>query len=142
VVPTSGRPSCSATGPSGRRRSSRCGGSGGGAGAGRRTLGADKGYDTPDFIAGVRALGFTPHVSPNRHRWRSTVDARTTRHPGYLVSQRKRKLVEAGFGWHKSVGLLRKLHHGGREKVAWIFAFTRAAYNLVRLRSLLAAAAT
>ena len=110
----------------------------------RRTLGADKGYDTPEFIAGVRALGVTPHVSPNRHRyrWRSTVDGRTTRHPGYAVSQRKRKLVEEGFGWHKSVGLLRKLHHRGREKVAWIFAFTSAAYNLVRLRTLLAAAPT
>lgn len=110
----------------------------------RRTLGADKGYDTPDFIAGVRALGFTPHVSPNRHRYRrrSTVDGRTTRHRGYAVSQRKRKLVEEGFGWHKSVGLLRKLHHRGREKVAWIFAFTSAVYNLVRLRTLLAAAPT
>ena len=106
-----------------------------------RTLGADKGYDTPDFIAGVRALGLTPHVSPNRHRYRrrSTVDGRTTRHPGYVISQRKRKLVEEGFGWQKSVGLLRKLHHRGREKVGWIFAFTSAAYNLVRLRTLLAA---
>jgi transposase len=108
----------------------------------RRTLGADKGYDTPAFIAGVRALGCTPHVSPNRHRYRrrSTVDGRTTRHPGYAVSQRKRKLVEEGFGWQKCVGLLRKLHHRGREKVAWVFAFTSAAYNLVRLRTLLAAA--
>ena len=111
---------------------------------GRRTLGADKGYDTPDFIAGVRALGFTPHVSPNRHRCRrrSTVDGRTTRHPGYEISQRKRKLVEEGFGWHKCVGMLRKLRHRGREKVAWIFTFTSAAYNLVRLRTLLAVAPT
>lgn len=110
----------------------------------RRTLGADKGYDAPEFITAVRALGFTPHVSPNRHpyRRRSTIDERTTRHPGYEVSQRKRKLVEEGFGWHKSVGLLRKLHHRGRDKVAWIFAFTSAAYNLVRLRTLLAAPAT
>ena len=94
------------------------------------------------FIARVRALGFTPHVTPNVHRYRrrSTVDGRTTRHGGYAVSQRKRKLVEEGFGWHKSVGLLRKLHHRGREKVAWIFAFTSAAYNLVRLRTLLAVA--
>lgn len=109
-----------------------------------RTLGADKGYDTPDFIAGVRALGLTPHVSPNRHRYRrrSTVDGRTTRHPGYVISQRKRKLVEEGFGWQKCVGVLRKLHHRGREKVSWIFAFTSAAYNLVRLRTLLAAAPT
>jgi len=110
----------------------------------RRTLGADKAYDTPEFIAELRALGFTPHVSPNRHRYRrrSTVDGRTTRHQGYQVSQRKRKLVEEGFGWHKSVGLLRKLRHRGREKVAWIFAFTSATYNLVRLRTLLAGAAT
>jgi len=110
----------------------------------RRTLGADKGYDTPEFIAGVRALGMTPHVSPNRHRYRrrSTVDGRTTRHPGYVISQRKRKLVEEGFGWQKCVGVLRKLHHRGREKVSWIFAFTSAAYNLVRLRTLLAAAPT
>jgi len=108
-----------------------------------RTLGADKGYDTPEFIAAVRTLGFTPHVCPNRHRYRrrSPVDGRTTRHPGYAVSQRKRKLVEEGFGWHKSVGLLRKLHHRGREQVGWIFAFTSAAYNLVRLRTLLAGAA-
>ncbi len=110
----------------------------------RRTLGADKGYDAPEFIAGVRALGFTPHVSPNRHRYRrrSTVDGRTTRHAGYAVSQRKRKLVEEGFGWHKCVGPLRKLHHRGRAKVAWLFAFTSAAYNLVRLRTLLAVAPT
>ncbi len=108
----------------------------------RRTLGADKGYDTPDFIAGVRALGLTPHVSPNRHRYRrqSTVDGRTTRHRGYAASQRKRKLVEEGFGWQKCVGLLRKLHHRGCATVRWIFAFTSAAYNLVRLRTLLGAA--
>ncbi|MSR05477.1 MAG: IS5 family transposase [Gemmatimonadetes bacterium] len=111
---------------------------------GRRTLGADKGYDTPDFIAGVRALGFTPHVSPNRHRYRrrSTVDGRTTRHLGYEVSQRERTLVEEGFGWQKCVGLLRKLHHRGRELVSWVFTFTSAAYNLVRLRTLLATAPT
>lgn len=110
----------------------------------RRTLGGDKGYDTLDFIAGVRRLGFTPHVSPNVHRTRhrSFVDGRTTRHPGFLVSQRKRKLVEEGFGWQKCVGLLRKLHHRGREKVAWIFTFVSAAYNLVRLRTLLAVAPT
>jgi transposase len=108
----------------------------------RRTLGADKGYDTPDFIDGVRTMGFTPHVSPNPFRYRggrSAVDGRTTRHPGYAVSQQKRKLVEEGFGWQKCVGLLRKLHHRGQAKVSWIFAFTSAAYNLVRLRTLLGA---
>lgn len=108
----------------------------------RRTVGADKGYDAPDFITGARALGFTPHVSPNRHRYRrrSAVDGRTTRHPGFAISERKRKLVEEGFGWDKCVGLLRKLKHRGREKVAWVFTFTCAAYDLIRLRTLLAGA--
>ena len=111
---------------------------------GRRTLGADKGSDMSEFIADTRALGFTPHVSPNPRRSRgqkSAVDKRTTRHDGCVVSQRKRKLVEQGFGWQKCVGLVRKLHHRGCETVRWIFAFTSAAYNLVRLRSLLTAAA-
>jgi IS5 family transposase len=105
----------------------------------RRTLGADKGYDEHEFIAEVRRLGVTPHVAPNLHarRARSAVDGRTTRHAGYETSQRKRKLVEEGFGWQKCVGLLRKLHHRGRETVGWIFAFTSAVYNLVRLRTLL-----
>jgi hypothetical protein len=107
----------------------------------RRTLGADRGYDTPEFAAGARALSFTPHITPNPHRYgkrrRSPIDARTTRHPGYAISQRKRKLVEEGFGWQKVVGLLRKLHHRGRERVSWIFTFVSAVYNLVRLRTLL-----
>jgi transposase len=105
----------------------------------RRTLGADKGYDEDGFIADVRRLGITPHVAPNTHarRLRSAVDGRTTRHTGYAISQRKRKLVEEGFGWQKCVGLLRKLHHRGRDTVGWIFTFTSAAYNLVRLRTLL-----
>lgn len=106
----------------------------------RRTVGADKGYDSGDFVAGARALGFTPHVSPNRHRHRhrSAVDRRTTRHPGFTVSERKRKLVEESFGWDKCVGLVRKLKHRGLAKVGWIFTFTCAAYDLVRVRSLLA----
>ena len=106
----------------------------------RRTLGADKGYDTDDFVAGVRELGVTPHVAPNVHsrRHRSAIDGRTTRHGGYTISQRKRKLVEQGFGWGKVVGLLRKLRHRGEETVSWLFTFTSAAYNLVRIRSLLA----
>lgn len=107
----------------------------------RRTLGADKGYDMPEFIADVRTLNVATHVSPNPHRYRgknrSAVDGRTTRHASYVLSQRKRKLVEQGFGWQKCVGPLRKLHHRGREVVSWIFAFTSAAYNLVRLRTLL-----
>lgn len=105
----------------------------------RRTLGADKGYDTPDFVAGVRACNTTPHVSPNVHERRpnSSIDGRTTRHAGFAVSQLKRKSVEEGFGWGKTIGGLRKLHHRGRDKVDWIFALTNAAYNLVRIRTLI-----
>lgn len=106
---------------------------------GHRTLGADKGYDTAAFVAGARAAGVTPHVAQNIHarRLKSAIDDRTTRHPGFTVSQRKRKLVEEGFGWGKTVGLLRKLRHRGRDKVAWVFTFTTAAYNLVRIRTLI-----
>lgn len=105
----------------------------------QRTIGADKGYDTATFVAAAREAGVTPHVSQNIHarRPRSAIDGRTTRHPGYEVSQRKRKLVEEGFGWGKTIGVLRKLRHRGREKVAWMFAFTNAAYNLVRIRTLI-----
>ncbi|MGH6628907.1 MAG: IS5 family transposase, partial [Burkholderiales bacterium] len=82
-----------------------------------RTLGADKAYDTEAFVEGARTAGVIPHVSQNVHarRRRSAIDGRTTRHPGYEVSQRKRKLVEEGFGWSKTIGLLRKLRHRGRE---------------------------
>jgi transposase len=105
----------------------------------RRTLGADKGDDQPDFIAAVRALNTTPHVTPNIHPTKPTsaLDARTTRHPGYALSQQKRKLVEQGFGWSKVIGLLRQLRHRGLERVGWIVSFTNAAYNLVRMRTLL-----
>lgn len=107
--------------------------------AGQRTLGADKGYDEAGFVEGVRACGMTPHIAQNIHRWRgrSAIDERTTRHEGYAVSQRKRKQVEESFGWSKVVGLLRKLRHRGRELVGWIFTFTNAAYNLVRMRRLI-----
>jgi transposase len=105
----------------------------------RRTLGADKGYDQPDFVAAVRALNTTPHVTPNIHPTKPTsaLDARTTRHPGYALSQQKRKLVEQGFGWSKVIGLLRQLRHRGLERVGWIVSFTNAAYNLVRMRTLM-----
>ena len=107
----------------------------------RRTLGADKGYDADDFVADVRACGVTPHVAQNLHAKKTTsaIGRRTTRHAGYAISQIKRKLVEEGFGWGKTIGGLRKLRHRGHPKVAWIFAFTNAAYNLVRLRTLIRA---
>jgi hypothetical protein len=105
----------------------------------RRTLGADKGYDAEDFVAGVRQCHTTPHVAPNVHATKRTsaIDGRTTRHAGFQVSQRKRKRIEESYGWGKVVGLLRKLRHRGREKVGWIFSFTNAVYNLVRIRTLI-----
>jgi transposase len=110
-------------------------------GGGRRTLAADKGYDHDEFVVAVRSLGVTPHVAPNVHKFkpRTLIDARTTRHPGFAVSQQQRKRVEEVFGWSKVIGLLRKLHHRGTERVDWIFTFTTAVYNLVRLRTLIRA---
>jgi IS5 family transposase len=107
----------------------------------RITVAADKGYDTRDFVAELRHMRVTPHIAQHTAGRRSAIDARTTRHRGYAVSQRKRKLVEQGFGWIKGVGGLRKLRHRGGALVAWIFTFTAAAYNIVRLRRLLPATA-
>jgi len=104
----------------------------------RATLGADRGYDTTEFVRSCRELGVTPHVAQHTTMRSSRIDARTTRHPGYGVSQRRRKVVEEVFGWMKTVGLLRKTRHRGRAKVGWTFTFTAAAYNLVRMRNLLA----
>ncbi|MBA2733855.1 MAG: IS5 family transposase [Acidobacteria bacterium] len=102
----------------------------------RVTLAGDKAYDTKDFVADLRAAKVTPHVAQNNKRRKSAIDERTTRHPGYEVSQRKRKRVEEIFGWLKTVGLLRKTRHRGLELVGWIFKFATAAYNLVRIRNL------
>ena len=103
----------------------------------RITVAADKGYDTRDFVAGVRAMAVTPHVPQHTTKRRSAIDGRTTRHPGYAISQQKRKLVEQGFGWMKTIGGLRKLRHRGGPLIKWIFTFTAAAYNIVRMRRLL-----
>ncbi len=107
---------------------------------GRVTVGGDKNYDTRDFVHTSREMGVTPHVAqyPETARRGSAIDGRTTRHAGYDVSQRKRKLVEQAFGWMKTVGVLRKLHHRGGPLVEWVFTFHAATYNLVRLRTLLA----
>jgi len=102
-----------------------------------RTLGADKGYDVRRLTDGLRAAGVTPHVAQHTTKRRSSIDGRTTRHAGYAESQRRRKLIEEGFGWGKTVGLLRKLRHRGLATVDWVFTFTHAAYNLVRIRTLL-----
>jgi hypothetical protein len=102
-------------------------------GGDRVTVGADKGYDTKGFVADARALNTTPHVSQKKH---SAIDGRTTRHEGYRISQVKRRRVEEIFGWMKTIGGLRKLRHRGLELAGWMFTFTAAAYNLVRIRNL------
>ena len=107
-------------------------------GDGRITVGGDKGFDTAEFVAECRQMNVTPHVAQNTGRpGGSAIDARTTRHSSYTVSQKKRKRIEECFGWLKDIALLRKLKHRGLFKVAWIFTFASAAYNLVRMRKLI-----
>jgi hypothetical protein len=81
-------------------------------------------------------MNATPHVAQNNKGRTSAIDGRTTRHPGYAVSQQKRKRVEEIFGWMKTVGGMRKLRHRGLQLVGWMFTFAAAAYNLVRIRNL------
>ncbi|MBZ9798796.1 IS5 family transposase [Mesorhizobium sp. ES1-4] len=102
------------------------------------TLGADKAYDTEDFINELRAMRVTPHVAQNTNGRRSAIDGRTTRYGGYAVSQRIRKRIEEAFGWIKMVGGQAKTKLRGRDRVGWAFTFSAAAYNLVRLPKLLA----
>ena len=104
----------------------------------RVTLGADKGYDRKELVQQMREHRVTPHFA---RKETSIIDQRTTRHPGYVISQRKRKRVEEIFGWLKTVGGLRKTRHRGVARVDWIFCFALAAYNLVRMRNLLRATA-
>ena len=109
-------------------------------GAGSRwTLGADKGYDSSDFVAGLRAIAVTPHVAQNTSKRRSAIDGRTSTHDGYAVSQRKRKRVEEIFGWMKTVGGARKLRYIGTKRNAMWLTFTAAAFNLVRMANIEAA---
>jgi hypothetical protein len=102
------------------------------------TLGADKSYDTRDFVDGLRGLAVVPHVAQHTTHRSSAIDRRTTRHAGYLVSQRERKRIEEIFGWLKMIGLLRKVRHRGVARVGWMFLFGLAVYNLVRIRNLVA----
>jgi IS5 family transposase len=102
----------------------------------RITVGADKGYDAKDFVSTVRELGVTPHVSQNTSNRRSAIDSRTTRHPGYKVSLSKRWLVEKPFGWLKQIGPLKKVKLRGLAKVEWLFVFSCAAFNLLRIPKL------
>ena len=103
------------------------------------TIAGDKAYDNKNFVAASREEGMTPHVAQNISKTHhSYIDGRTTRHEGYATSQRRRKMVEEVFGWMKTVGILRKTRHRGTRLVGWMFEFTAALYNLVRLRKLLA----
>jgi transposase len=104
----------------------------------RITLGGDKGYDSKELVQELRDHGVTPHLACKQT---TIIDERTTRHPGYLISQQKRKRIEEIFGWLKTVAGLRKTRHRGLAKVGWMFIFALAAYNLVRMRNLEAAAA-
>ena len=101
------------------------------------TVGADKGYDTADFVADLRAMNVTPHVAAKVRG--SALDRRTTRHVGYLVSQKKRKLIEEAFGWGKTVGTAAKTMLRGAARVGFQFTLNMAAYNLARMPKLLAA---
>ena len=103
----------------------------------RSTLGGDKNYDTQGHVRALRELGVAPHVAQNNKNRRSAIDDRTTTHVGYEVSQRKRKCIEQVYGWGKEVGPIRKAKHRGVKRVDWVFTFTQAAYNLVRMRPLL-----
>jgi transposase len=102
----------------------------------RRTVAADKGYDTRAFVADCRDLGVTPHVAPNTTNRSSAIDGRTTRHPSHRASQQIRPRIEEPFGWIKTIGGGRKLRYKGRERNRAWFLLTTATYNLLRITAL------
>ena len=104
------------------------------------TLGADKGYDAKEFIDACQAMKVTPHVAQNKSGRQSAVPDEIAQTEGYAISQRKRKLIEQGFGWAKTVGSMRQVMVRGLARVDQMFVLTMAAYNLVRLRTLTAPA--
>ncbi len=104
----------------------------------RITVGADKAYDSKDFVRTVRELHVTPHVTKNDQGRGSNLDRRTTRQPGYAISLSRRWLIEKGFAWLKQTGPLRQVKLRGLEKVDWLFVFSCAAHNLIRLPRLIA----
>jgi len=106
----------------------------------RITLGGDKAYDVCQFVDTLRDLTVSPHIAGKNATY-SMIDGRTTRHAGYDLSQKKRKRVEEIFGWLKTIGLMRKTRHRGRARVGWMFMFTLATYNILRMRNLLASTA-
>lgn len=105
----------------------------------RKTLGADKAYDTTDFVAACRERNVTPHIAINdtRDHGGSTIDARTTRHPGYLLSQAVRKRVEEHFGWGKTIGHIRQTVYRGLHRVDQHFKLTMIASNILRIARIL-----
>lgn len=105
----------------------------------RITVGADKLFDTKAFVTSLQEMNVTPHVAQNNKSRSSAIDKRTTRHPGYAISQWKRKLIEEIFGWVKTVGLMRKTRHKGLDRGGWMFTLTIAAYDLIRIRNIAAA---
>lgn len=104
----------------------------------RATVGADRGYDSREFVACARDQGVTPHLAQNTSARRSAIDRRTTRHIGYALSQRIRKAVEHPFGWLKQVAGLRQVKVRGLRKVDWVFRIGMAAYDLMRIGKLIA----
>jgi transposase len=104
----------------------------------RITVGADKAYDAKDFVSAARALNVTPHITKNDNGRRSNMDGRTTRHAGYGISLSCRWLVEKNFGWLKQTGPVRQVKVRGLAKVDWVFVFSCAAHNLLRLPRLIA----
>lgn len=100
------------------------------------TVGADKGYDAEEFIQACLEMKVTPHVAQNTSGRRSAVPDAIARSEGYAISQQKRKLIEQGFGWAKTVERMRQVMVRGRKKVDEMFVLSMAAYNLVRMRSL------
>jgi transposase len=105
----------------------------------KRTLAADKAYDSADFITNCRARGVTPHVATNDHRkGGSAIDARTTRHESYRISQRIRKRIEEGFGWAKEGRPLRKMKLCGLANVSFLTTLTIGCYALIRIAKLIA----
>ena len=107
----------------------------------QKTVGADKHYDQKVFVDAMKEMNISSHVAQNIHsrKPKSAIDGRTTRHAGYEVSQIKRKKIEEIFGWIKNIGLIRRPHFRGLEKMSWQFSWAVAIYNLVRIRNLCAA---
>jgi hypothetical protein len=101
----------------------------------RLTVGADKGYDERKFVTAARQLQVTPHVAQFQKRT-SSIDGRTTRHPGYQQSLKRRPRIEQIFSWLKNVAMLRKTRHRGHRKIEWLMALALSAYNLIRMTKL------